>query len=64
MKEKDSSSFLARIHSVESHGLFVDNNPSNFLFTSLKVFFPCYKGTYTWLVMVGYHELQFSADPE
>lgn len=49
---------------MENHGLSVHSSPPNFLFPSTKVFFPCYGGTYMWLVKVADHKFHFSAYPQ
>lgn len=42
--------------------LFTIDLPTNFLFPSIKVLFPCHARTCTWLDMVADPESQFSAD--
>ena len=64
-KKKGSSSFMARVEPMKSHGLFIYSSPPNFLFPSMKAsFFLCHVGTCTWLTMVADPESQFSADPK
>ena len=60
-QEEDSSS-LSRTQPIKSYEFFIYYSAPNFLFPSIKEFFPCCVASCMWLTGVADSRLQFSAN--